>query len=139
MSMTSPGPARHAPPGAIAMNPESHTADRLTPLRAIKAAHTAVWALFAACIVAIPFASMLGEHRVAAVLATIVLVEVAVLALNKWRCPLTAVAARYTADRRANFDIYLPEWLARHNKSIFGTLYLAGVIFAFARWAHMAI
>jgi len=53
---------------------------------------------------------------------------------NKWRCPLTSVAARYTSDRRPNFDIYLPEWLAEHNKLIFGALYVAGVAFAFARW-----
>ena len=58
------------------------------------------------------------------------------LAFNKGRCPLTSLAARYTADRRDNFDIYLPQWLARYNKLIFGTLYVAGVAFALARWAH---
>jgi len=101
----------------------------------IKLAHTLVWAIFAGCILAIPIVSWRGEHRAAAWLAAIVAGEVAVLVLNKLRCPLTAVAARYTEDRRDNFDIYLPEWLARHNKLIFGTLYLAGVVFAFARWA----
>ena len=33
------------------------------------------------------------------------------LVVNRWRCPLTSAAERYTTDRRANFDIYLPEWL----------------------------
>ena len=56
--------------------------------------------------------------------------------MNRWRCPLTAVAARYTEDRRDNFDIYLPQWLARHNKVIFGALYCAGVVFAVARWVR---
>ena len=60
--------------------------------------------------------------------------EVFILAVNRWRCPLTAVAARYTADRRPNFDIYLPEWLARHNKGIFGTLFVLGLLFTLARW-----
>ncbi|MBB1092471.1 hypothetical protein HUU61_14375 [Rhodopseudomonas palustris] len=41
------------------------------------------------------------------------------------RCPLTAVAARYTDERADNFDIYLPIWLARHNRLIFGTLFAA--------------
>jgi hypothetical protein len=59
-----------------------------------------------------------------------VLAEVVVLWLNRWSCPLTAVAALYTDDRRANFDIYLPEWLARYNKHVFGPLYVAGVVFA---------
>jgi hypothetical protein len=63
---------------------------------------------------------------------------VAVLVLNRWRCPLTSVAARYTADRRANFDIYLPEWLATHNKSIFGALYFVGVVFVLVHWLHTA-
>ena len=75
-----------------------------------------------------------GEHRAAAWLCTIVAGEVAVLMLNHWRCPLTAVAARYTDDRRDNFDIYLPQWLARHNKLIFGALYIAGAAFALVRW-----
>ena len=57
-----------------------------------------------------------------------------VLAVNGWRCPLTSVASRYTDERRDNFDIYLPNWLARHNKLIFGALYVAGVAFALARW-----
>ena len=70
--------------------------------------------------------------------ANIRVVEVVVLALNKWRCPLTALAARYTTDRRANFDIYLPEWLAKHNKVIFGTIYLVGVVIACAHWVLAA-
>ncbi len=50
------------------------------------------------------------------------------------RCPLTDVAARYTEDRRDNFDIYLPEFLARHNKLIFGVLYVAGLLVLLVRW-----
>lgn len=57
-----------------------------------------------------------------------------VLLVNRWSCPLTAVAARYTADRRPNFDIYLPEWLARYNKEVFGTLFVAGLLYSLARW-----
>ena len=104
-------------------------------LKAIKVVHTIVWALFAGCIFAIPTASLYGDNQVAFWLAAIVFVEVAVLAVNKWRCPLTALAARYTTDRGANFDIYLPEWLAKHNKVIFGTIYLVGVVTAGAHWA----
>lgn len=107
-----------------------------TALKAVKAVHTIVWAFFAACIVAIPMASWRGEHQVAAWLAVIVFVEVVVLVLNNWRCPLTSVAARYTDDRRENFDIYLPRWLAKHNKLVFGGLYIAGAVYALAQWAR---
>lgn len=106
----------------------------MSALSAIKLAHTVVWAFFAGCIVAIPIASWRGEHRVAAWLAGIVLVEVAILLANRWRCPLTAIAARYTDERAANFDIYLPRWLAKWNKAIFGTLYAAGVVYTAVRW-----
>lgn len=103
-------------------------------LRTIKLVHTAVWAAFAGCIVAIPVLALQDRFRLAALLALIVMGEVAVLAVNRWRCPLTPIAARYTDDRRANFDIYLPEWLARYNKEIFGPLYLAGVMLLAVRW-----
>jgi hypothetical protein len=114
------------------------TAASTAVLKAIKVVHTIVWALFAGCIFAIPIASLFGDNQAAFWLAAIVLVEVAVLALNKWRCPLTSLAARYTTDRGANFDIYLPEWLARHNKVIFGAIYLVGVATAGMHWVLAA-
>jgi hypothetical protein len=104
-------------------------------LRAIRLAHTIVWAVFAGCICAIPVLTLQGRFGAAAVLAALVLGEIVVLWLNRWSCPLTPIAARYTQDRRANFDIYLPEWLARYNKPIFGPLYVAGVVFLVVRWA----
>lgn len=105
-------------------------------LGTIKLAHTVVWAIFAGCVVAIPVLTWVHEIRYAALCAAAVAIEVLVLACNRWRCPLTDVAARHTSDRRDNFDIYLPEWLARHNKVIFGTLYLAGL--AFLAWAGIS-
>jgi len=33
-----------------------------------------------------------------------------------------------------NFDIYLPEWLARYNKQIFGPLYAVGVAYLVTRY-----
>ena len=62
------------------------------------------------------------------------MVEVVVIAANAWRCPLTAVAARYTDNREPNFDIYLPGWLARYNKEIFGPLFGVGVLLTLALW-----
>lgn len=104
------------------------------PLVAIKALHTLVWALFAGCVLAIPVLACRDRLGVAAGLCGVVFIEVLVLLFNGWRCPLTDIAARHTSDRRANFDIYLPEWLARHNKALFGSLYVAGLILLWARW-----
>ncbi len=96
--------------------------------------HTAVWVFFVVCIVAVPIAGMVGEFRWAGALAGLVLVECAVLAVNRFRCPLTGVAARYTDDRSDNFDIYLPVWLARRNKEIFGPIFAIGVSIAVWKW-----
>jgi hypothetical protein len=103
-------------------------------LRIVKVAHTLVWALFAGCIVALPVVAWHGSFDVAAILIGVVLVEVLILLVNRMRCPLTDLAARFTADRRDNFDIYLPRWLARYNKQIFGTLFVAGVVFTLLMW-----
>jgi hypothetical protein len=56
------------------------------------------------------------------------------LAMNGGHCPLTDLASRNTTDRTDNFDIYLPLWLARRNKTIFGTLYALGELFVLGRW-----
>jgi hypothetical protein len=98
-------------------------------LRAVKVVHTVAWTFFASCIVALPVAAWMRRFDVAWILIGLVTVEVLVLLANDFRCPLTAVAARFTDDRRDNFDIYLPLWLARYNKQIFGTLFVAGVVY----------
>ena len=54
--------------------------------------------------------------------------------MNRGRCPLTDLASRYTDERTDNFDIYLPLWLARSNKTIFGTLFVVGELFVLGQW-----
>ena len=103
-------------------------------LRAIKVVHTIVWAFFVACIVWIPVFAWRRDYARAVLLIALVMVEVVVLGLNRFTCPLTDLAARYTSDRRANFDIFLPVWLARYNKLIFGTLFVVGIAMTVVRW-----
>jgi hypothetical protein len=103
-------------------------------LRTVKILHTIAWAFFAGCIVLIPIAAWRRQLGLALVLIAIVLVEVAILLANGFRCPLTSVAARYTDDRRDNFDIYLPLWVARYNKQIFGSLFVAGIVYTIVQW-----
>ena len=114
--------------------PGSTSARSAGALVAIKVVHTIAWAFFAGCILAIPLASWLRKHALAAWLVGIVFVEVAILVINGWRCPLTSLAGRFTQERHDNFDIYLPLWLARHNKSIFGVLYCVGIVYAYSQW-----
>jgi len=104
-------------------------------LRLIRTLHTLVWAVFASAILAIPILAYRGSLAGAWACIGFVLLEVAVLAANRLRCPLTDLAGRYTADRQDNFDIYLPLWLARHNKLVFGGLYLTGIVYTVVLWA----
>ena len=77
----------------------------------IKLLHTAVWFVVAGCIVAIPIAGARSQYLWAAAMTGVVLIECIVLAANRGACPLTGLAARYTEERAANFDI-LPAPLA---------------------------
>src|SRR5208337_4457869 len=87
-------------------------------LQQIKLLHTAIWAIMAASILALPWVGWVGQFRWALGLTLLILGECLALALNHGRCPLTDVAARHTDDRADNFDIYLPLRLARYNTRI---------------------
>ena len=103
-------------------------------LFAVKAIHTLFWAFFASCILAIPVLAWRGQFDSVLALAVIVLIEVVILLVNGWHCPFTAVAAHYTDDRSDNFDIFLPRYIARYNKLIFGWLFAAGLLLALLLW-----
>lgn len=100
----------------------------------VKAVHTAIWAVLAGGILAIPVVGWAEMYGLVLGLNCIVLAEIFALALNDGRCPLSGVAARLTDDRRDGFDIFIPAWLARHNKLIFGSLFVVGEAVAFMRW-----
>jgi len=100
----------------------------------IKLLHTAVWLFFVGCIAAIPIAGANRQFQKAGTLIAIVLIECIILALNRGRCPLTDLAGRHSRERGDNFDIYLPLWLARHNKTIFGTFFVISILFVLGKW-----
>jgi len=73
----------------------------------IKILHTAIWFLFAGCIVAIPIVGARGHYVRAAVLIGLVLVDCGVLAANRWTISATgsSVTQRDRAKRLRDFDI----------------------------------
>jgi len=105
-------------------------------LQQIKLLHTAIWAVMAASILALPWLAWFRRFRWAFGLTLLVIGECLVVAVNGGRCPLTNIAARYTDDRACNFDIYLPLWLACYNKRIFGSLFVVGELIVGWRWAR---
>ena len=62
----------------------------------------------------------------------LILGEGIVLAIFKKMCPLTIIARKYSNSNKDNFDIYLPNWLAKYNKLIYTSFFiiiLCGVIY----------
>jgi hypothetical protein len=58
--------------------------------------------------------------------------EIILLILLKNHCPLTILARRYSNSTKDNFDIYLPNWLAKNNKAIYSAfliVFLGGLLY----------
>ena len=100
----------------------------------IKIAHTVIWALFVGIIFYILYSGITDQVTTFTWIGIgIIIGEGLVLLLFKMFCPLTVMARRYSDSQKHNFDIFLPEWLAKYNKLIFTTLFLIGVVFALYR------
>ena len=83
-----------------------------------------MWAFFVAAILTVLYSGITDNLTHYTWLASgLVVAEGFVLLVFKNHCPLTLLARRYSNSTRANFDIFLPEWLARYNKLIFSVLY----------------
>lgn len=101
-------------------------------LIAIKLFHTLVWVFMNVVIFYLLYAVLMDRiDRRAWASLVIIGLECAVLLVFKMACPLTLVARRYSDSPSPNFDIYLPAWLARYNKLIYGIL-LAGILVGLA-------
>src|SRR5208283_4972880 len=77
----------------------SHRMSSEQTLTLIRIAHTAIWAVMATAIAALPIVAVRGRFRTAAWLTALIVAECVVLAFNGGRCPLTDLAAQFTADR----------------------------------------
>lgn len=98
-------------------------------LTLIKSAHTIVWVIVVSAISYVFYAGIMNiMDTLLWVSIGVVFMEGIVLLSYGWQCPFTPWAMKYTDNRKANFDIYLPEWLARHNKTIFTILFIIGVL-----------
>jgi hypothetical protein len=107
-------------------------------LIAIKIAHTLIWLFFVSAIFYILYSGVSGKiNSYTWICIGSIVGEGIVLALFKMYCPLTVLARRYSDSERDNFDIYLPNWLARHNKIIFTTIYVIAVIIVLIRFVFV--
>lgn len=107
-----------------------------TKLVLIKSIHTLIWIVMVCIIGYVVYSGVSGNITVYSWLAVAaVIVEGLVLWLFKGKCPLTVWASNYSDSQKENFDIYLPEWLAKYNKLIFTTVFVLGFILMLLQYA----
>ena len=108
-------------------------------LKLLKVTHTAIWVIMTTANFLAFYFALVGRFDWWFFLCVALLGgEIVVIVVNRWHCPLTDVMARYTTERKANFDIYLPEWLARNNIKIFSVLIVLEImVVLIQRFAQM--
>lgn len=91
--------------------------------------HTVIWVIMAGASFYILYAGIFNIFDTWLYISIgLLILETIVLIINKWTCPLTPMAMKYTENRADNFDIYLPLLVARYNKQIFGVIFVIGLI-----------
>jgi hypothetical protein len=100
----------------------------------IKLIHTLIWVFFVSIIFYILYCGITGQIDLYTYVAIgLVVLEGVTLVIFSMYCPLTIIARRYSDSDKDNFDIYLPNWLAKYNKQIFTAIYLAAVLLVVLR------
>ena len=94
----------------------------------IKIVHTIVWLFFNVVIFYLLYAVIINkiDHWVW-ICVSLVIIEGIVLFMFKMFCPLTIIARNYSNSTKDNFDIFLPNWLAKYNKIIYTSIFLIAV------------
>ncbi len=89
----------------------------------LKILHTLIWAVMTAANFVAFYFAFIGRFDIWFwIPAGLLAIEIAVIIANKWKCPLTNLIETRTSDRRENFGIYLPGWLAKYNVKIYSIL-----------------
>ena len=103
-------------------------------LRYIKVLHTAIWIFFNVVIGYMLYAVIVNKiDKWLWICYGLIILEGLTLAACKMYCPLTLWARKYSNSEKANFDIYLPNWLAKHNKTIYTSIVVAIAVFTIIR------
>lgn len=89
----------------------------------IKILHTLIWIFFNVVIAYLFYATISDRiDKWVWICFGCIFLEVIILLVFKNMCPVTVLARRYSDSEKANFDIFLPNWLAKYNKQIYSGL-----------------
>ena len=105
----------------------------MSTLSAIKTVHTIIWLFFNMVFLYMVYAVIVNKiDKYVWIGMSLFALEIIVLLVFKGKCPLTIIARRYSNSAKDNFDIYLPNWLAKNNKviySVFLIVFLGGLVY----------
>lgn len=91
-----------------------------TKLMLVKTIHTLIWVFFNVVIFYMLYAVIVNKlDKWLWIGYGLILLEGITLLVFKFFCPLTLIARKYSTSTKDNFDIYLPNWLAKYNKLIY--------------------
>jgi hypothetical protein len=108
--------------------------NNIQKLRAIKSLHSLIWIFMVSVIFYVLYSGIFDKVTFYTwICIFIIILEGMVLMAFKMSCPLTVLARKYSDSPNHNFDIYLPEWLAKYNKQIFTTIYVIGLCIVMLR------
>jgi len=103
-------------------------------LLAIKLIHTIIWAFFVFVISFILYSGITNQVNTFTWIGIgLIIGEGFVLLVFKMYCPLTVLARKYSDSQKDNFDIFLPNCLAKHNKLIFTSIFIVGLVLVVVR------
>ena len=95
----------------------------------IKLVHTLIWVFFNGVLVYLYYAVLTRNVGFWFWMGIgVIVLECIILVSLRWTCPLTFLARRYSDSEKENFDIYLPLWLAKHNKEIYSVIFAVLVV-----------
>ena len=106
----------------------------MSQLTLIKIIHTIVWIFFNVVLFYMAYAVIVNKiDRLVWIGVALIVLEGVVLLIFSKMCPLTIIARKYSDSTKNNFDIYLPDWLAKYNKLIYTTFFIIIVVGIFYR------
>jgi len=100
-----------------------------TKLTIIKIIHTLIWIFFNVVIFYMLYAVLVNKLDIWLWIGYgLFALEGITLLIFKFFCPLTVMARKYSGSTKDNFDIYIPNWLAKYNKLIYTSILIIIII-----------
>jgi hypothetical protein len=100
-----------------------------TKLILIKTIHTLIWVFFNVVIFYMLYAVLTNKlDKWLWIGYGLFILEGIILLAFKFFCPLTVMARKYSNSSKDNFDIYLPNWLAKYTKLIYTSILVVIII-----------